>query len=31
VASRPPHVDISEVVVMPTAQSSAMLAHRSEP
>ena len=31
VASRPPYVDISEVVVMPTAQSSAMLAHRSEP
>ncbi|MEW6758032.1 MAG: SDR family oxidoreductase [Acidobacteriota bacterium] len=28
VASRPAHVDITEVVVMPTAQSSAMLAHR---
>jgi NADP-dependent 3-hydroxy acid dehydrogenase YdfG len=28
VASRPPHVDITEVVVMPTAQSSAMLADR---
>ncbi len=28
VASRPQHVDITEVVVMPTAQSSAMLAHR---
>ncbi len=28
VASRPAHVDITEVVVMPTAQSSAMLVHR---
>lgn len=31
VVSRPPHVDITEVVVMPTAQSSATLAHRSQP
>ncbi len=28
VASRPPHVDVTEMVIMPTAQSSAMLAHR---
>ncbi|MEW5763348.1 MAG: SDR family oxidoreductase [Acidobacteriota bacterium] len=28
VASRPQHVDITELVVMPTAQSSAMLVHR---
>lgn len=26
--TRPPHVDISEIVLMPTAQSSAMLNHR---
>jgi len=27
-ASRPPHVNVSEVIVMPTAQATAMLAHR---
>ncbi len=29
-ASRPPHVNISEVIVMPTAQASAMVAHRTK-
>jgi serine 3-dehydrogenase len=28
IASRPPHVDITELVVMPTAQATAMLNHR---
>lgn len=28
VASRPPHVDITEMVILPTAQASATLAHR---
>jgi len=27
-ATRPPHVNISEVIVMPTAQASTMLVHR---
>ncbi len=31
VAQRPPHVDVTEVVVMPTDQSSAMLVHRRQP
>ena len=27
-ATRPPHVNVSEMIVMPTAQASTMLAHR---
>jgi len=30
VASRPAHVDVTEMVILPTAQSSAMLTHREE-
>ncbi len=28
IATRPPHVDVTELVVMPTAQATAMLNHR---
>ena len=29
-ATRPPHVDVSEVVIMPTAQASATMSHRAK-
>jgi serine 3-dehydrogenase len=30
-AGRPPHVNVAEIIVMPTAQSSATLIQRDEP